>query len=130
MNEEIVILDFGSQYTKSSRGGFASAVSSTILRYDTTAVQIVARRLRSILSGGPASVYAKDAPLPDSAIFDLGIPMLGICYGIQLFAQYPAAESRPPKRSLAWNLDRHRKRCRLFRDLPRVCRFGIPTETA
>jgi GMP synthase (glutamine-hydrolysing) len=86
MADEIVILDFGSQYTQViARRIRECNVYSTILRYDTAAKVIAARRPKGlILSGGPSSVYATDAPLPDPAIFKLGIPILGICYGIQL----------------------------------------------
>jgi GMP synthase (glutamine-hydrolysing) len=90
MNEQIVILDFGSQYTQViARRIRECNVYSIILRYDTPAEEIAAMQPKGIiLSGGPASVYAKGAPLPDKAIFDLGIPMLGVCYGLQLLAQY------------------------------------------
>ena len=90
MNEQIVILDFGSQYTQViARRIRECNVYSTILRYDTPAAEIAAMQPSGlILSGGPASVYAKDAPRPDKAIFDLGVPILGICYGVMLFAQY------------------------------------------
>ncbi len=65
------------------------SVYSQILRYDTPATEIAALKPSGIiLSGGPSSVYAKDAPLPDKNIFKLGIPILGICYGVQLFAQF------------------------------------------
>jgi GMP synthase (glutamine-hydrolysing) len=88
MPEQIVILDFGAQYTQViARRIRECNVFSTVLRYDTAAAEIAALMPRGmILSGGPASVYAPDAPLPDRGIFDLGIPILGICYGVQILA--------------------------------------------
>jgi GMP synthase (glutamine-hydrolysing) len=90
MSEEIVILDFGSQSTQViARRVRECHVFSTILRYDTPAFEIARRRPRGlILSGGPSSVYAKDAPMPDKEIFGLGVPVLGICYGLQLLAHF------------------------------------------
>jgi GMP synthase (glutamine-hydrolysing) len=90
MIEQIVILDFGSQYTQViARRVRECNVYSVILRFDTPAAEIEALKPSGlILSGGPASVYSAKAPLPDRAIFDLGIPVLGICYGLQLLAQY------------------------------------------
>jgi GMP synthase (glutamine-hydrolysing) len=90
MNEQIVILDFGSQYTQViARRVREAQVYSTILRFDTPAAEI--RKLAPkgiILSGGPSSVYAQGAPHPDKEIFKLGIPILGICYGVQIFAHH------------------------------------------
>ena len=90
MNEQIVILDFGSQYTQViARRIRECNVYSTILRYDTPAREIAALAPRGIiLSGGPSSVYDKDAPLPDKGIFALGVPVLGICYGVQIFGHF------------------------------------------
>ncbi len=90
MLEQIIILDFGSQYTQViARRVRERNVYSQILRYDTPAAEIVKLKPKGIiLSGGPSSVYAKDAPLPDKGIFLLGIPVLGICYGVQLLAQF------------------------------------------
>src|SRR6266567_5964080 len=86
MTEQIVILDFGSQYTQViARRVRECNVYSTILRYDTPAKQIAAMKPSGlILSGGPASVYDKKAPLPDRNIFELGVPILGLCYRLQL----------------------------------------------
>src|SRR2546428_12800567 len=86
----IVILDFGSQYTQViARRIRECQVFSQILRFDTPADEIVALRPNGlILSGGPSSVYGKDAPQPDTAIFELGVPVLGICYGVQLMAHH------------------------------------------
>ncbi len=90
MPEQIVILDFGSQYTQViARRIRECSVYSTILRYDTPAKEIAALNPSGIiLSGGPSSVYADDAPLPDKQIFKLGVPILGVCYGVQLFAHF------------------------------------------
>ena len=90
MIEQIIILDFGSQYTQViARRIRECNVYSTILRYDTPAAEIAKLKPSGlILSGGPSSVYAEDAPLPDKAIFKLGLPMLGICFGVQVFAQF------------------------------------------
>jgi GMP synthase (glutamine-hydrolysing) len=90
MNEQIIILDFGSQYTQViARRIRECNVYSTILRFDTPAAAIAALKPSGIiLSGGPSSVYAKNAPLPDKNIFALGIPVLGICFGLQLFAHF------------------------------------------
>ncbi|HTA95727.1 MAG TPA: glutamine-hydrolyzing GMP synthase, partial [Verrucomicrobiae bacterium] len=90
MLEQIVILDFGSQYTQViARRVRECNVYSQILPFDTSAVKIAALRPSGIiLSGGPSSVYAKNAPLPDKNIFALGVPILGICFGVQLLAQF------------------------------------------
>src|SRR6516164_5865908 len=90
MTEQIVILDFGSQYTQViARRIRECNVYSVILRYDTPASELAALEPKGIiLSGGPSSVYAKDAPLPDPDIFRMDVPMLGICYGLQLMAHY------------------------------------------
>src|ERR1700743_1713422 len=90
MNEQIIILDFGSQYTQGiARRVRECSVYSTILRYDTPAAGIARLKpSRIILSGGPSSVYAEGAPMPDKNIFALGLPVLGICFGVQLLAQF------------------------------------------
>ena len=83
---KILILDFGSQYTQViARRVRECAVYSQIVRFDTPAAELVRMGAKGIiLSGGPSSVYAENAPQPDPALFDLGLPVLGICYGIQL----------------------------------------------
>jgi GMP synthase (glutamine-hydrolysing) len=90
MSEQIAILDFGSQYTQViARRIRECNVYSVILRYDAPAREIAELAPQGIiLSGGPSSVYDPDAPLPDPAVFSLGLPVLGICYGLQLLAHY------------------------------------------
>ena len=97
MTEQIIILDFGSQYTQViARRIRECNVYCVVLRYNTPAAEIAALRPSGLLlSGGPASVYAPKAPQPDRAIFDLGIPVLGICYGIQLLAQFLGGQVEP-----------------------------------
>ncbi len=87
--EKIIILDFGSQYTQViARRIRESHVFSEVLPYTTKASEFMKNScVRGIiLSGGPASVYAKNAPAIDKKIYQLGIPILGICYGMQLIA--------------------------------------------
>ena len=87
--ETIVILDFGGQYNQLiARRVRECNVFSEILPYNTTAEKIKEKNPKGIIfTGGPASVYEENSPKCDEKIFDLGIPVLGICYGMQLTAQ-------------------------------------------
>ncbi len=90
MSREVVaILDFGSQYGQLiARRVREQNVYSRICRADITAKELSKLPLKGlILSGGPASVYAEDAPKCDEKIFELDVPILGICYGMQLGCQ-------------------------------------------
>jgi GMP synthase (glutamine-hydrolysing) len=86
--ERIVILDFGSQYTQLiARKVREVGVYAEIHPYSITREALAALAPRGIiLSGGPSSVYADGAPIPSFDVFDLGVPVLGICYGLQLVA--------------------------------------------
>ncbi|MDB9534615.1 glutamine-hydrolyzing GMP synthase [Dolichospermum planctonicum CS-1226] len=90
----IVILDFGSQYSELiARRIRETQVYSEVLSYRTTAEQL--RQLNPkgiILSGGPSSVYSDFAPHCDSEIWELGIPILGVCYGMQLMVNQLGGE--------------------------------------
>jgi len=86
--EQIIILDFGSQYTQViARRIRECQVFSQILRYDTPASKLAELKPSGIiLSGGPASVYARKAPQCNPGIWKLDVPVLGICYGMQVMA--------------------------------------------
>ncbi|NOS69514.1 MAG: glutamine-hydrolyzing GMP synthase [Verrucomicrobia bacterium] len=122
MNEQIVILDFGSQYTQViARRVRECNVYSTILHFNTPAAKIAAMKPRGIiLSGGPSSVYAKNAPLPDGNIFKMGLPILGICFGVQLLAQFLGGKvEKGQKREYGkGTLKIKDKSCALFDSLP------------
>ncbi len=85
----IVILDFGSQYSELiARRIRETQVYSEVISYRTTAEQLRLLNPQGIiLSGGPSSVYEPNAPLCDPKIWDLGIPVLGVCYGMQLMVK-------------------------------------------
>jgi GMP synthase (glutamine-hydrolysing) len=82
----IAILDYGSQYSQLiARRIREMHVYSELVRYNISAAELAARKPAGIiLSGGPASVLEEKAPLCDPALYDLGIPVLGICYGMQM----------------------------------------------
>ena len=123
MNEQIIILDFGSQYTQViARRIRECQVYSTILRYDTPAAEIAKMKPKGIiLSGGPNSVFDEDAPKPDPALFKLKVPMLGICYGLQILAHsLKGRVERGSKREYGkGTLEIKDKSCPLFRSLPK-----------
>ena len=85
----MLVLDLGGQYSQLiARRVREARVYSELVPHRLSAAEVRARNpLALILSGGPASVYAEDAPRVDTEIFELGIPTLGICYGMQLMAQ-------------------------------------------
>ena len=82
----ILVLDFGSQYTQLiARRVRENKVYSKIVPYNITVEEIKAMKPKGIiLSGGPMSVYDKNAPMPEKEIFKLDVPILGICYGLQV----------------------------------------------
>lgn len=86
--EKIIILDFGSQYTQLiARKVREIGVYAKIYSYNISKETLIGLNPKGIiLSGGPSSVYSEEAPIPSFNVFDLGIPILGICYGLQLLA--------------------------------------------
>lgn len=98
-NEYCAIIDFGSQYSQLiARRVRENRVYSEILPHDTTAASLRNRPLKGvILSGGPCGVYEDGAPTVDPALFELGVPVLGICYGMQVACQTLGGEVTPSK---------------------------------
>jgi GMP synthase (glutamine-hydrolysing) len=100
IDENVVILDFGAQYTQLiARRVRECHVYSEIMPFDTPVESILAKKPRGIIfSGGPSSVYEPGAPHPDARVYDLGIPVLGICYGQQVMAHQLGGEVQPAER--------------------------------
>jgi len=86
--EMIVVLDFGGQYNQLiARRIRDLGVYSELMSYQTSAARIAELKPKGIVfSGGPASVYGENAPLVDPGVYELGIPILGICYGMQMMS--------------------------------------------
>src|SRR6476660_111188 len=84
--DEVVVLDYGGQYSQLiARRLRECGVFSELLPHDVPIEEIVRRRPRGlVLSGGPASVYADGAPRLNRELLELGVPVMGICYGMQL----------------------------------------------
>ena len=120
-HERILILDLGSQYTQLiARRVRELGVFSEIVRFDIPLEEVRRKAPRGlILSGGPASVYEHQAPTVDPGLFDLGLPVLGICYGLQLLVERLGGKVTPaPAREFGraeLSLD---VESRLFKGLP------------
>jgi len=99
MKNRALILDFGSQYTQL----IARRIREIGVYTEIVPFSIATERIREfspgalVLSGGPSSVYTRNAPLIDAKILDLGIPILGICYGMQLIAHLSGMRVTPAK---------------------------------
>ena len=93
-DDVVLVVDFGAQYAQLiARRVREARVYSEIVPHTISAAEIRARNpIGLILSGGPASVHVEGAPRLDPAVYDLGIPVLGICYGAQLIAQQLGGE--------------------------------------
>lgn len=89
VNEKILILDFGGQYNQLiARRVRECNVYSEVVPYNISIDDIKQKNPKGIIfTGGPASVYESDSPKCDKSLFELGIPILGICYGMQLMVQ-------------------------------------------
>ena len=119
--ERVLILDFGSQYTQViARRIREASVYSEIVPHTISAKEVRALRPKGIiLSGGPASVYSPKAPKMDREIFHLGIPLLGICYGMQLLVREFGGEvARGTRREYGRGTLRRKRSCPLLDQLP------------
>src|SRR5699024_4824621 len=118
--EKILILDFGSQYTQL----IARRVRDAYVYCEIYACDVTEDQVREfapdgvILSGGPESVTAKDGPRAPSVVFELGVPVLGICYGMQVMAVQLGGEVETANTSeFGYARVRARGHSRLFVDI-------------
>lgn len=118
----ILVLDFGSQYTQLiARRIRENKVFSQIVPHNIPAKDIAAMQPKGlILSGGPASVYERAVPLPDKGIFKLGVPILGICYGVQAIAHLLGGKVKHTE-------EREYGKTELFLDDHKDLFFGLPS---
>src|SRR5947209_7145524 len=123
-DEVIAILDFGSQYAQLiARRVREKGVYSELVRPDIPLEELKKLNPKGlILSGGPSSVYEPNAPKCDPRIFDLGVPVLGICYGMQLGAHILGGQVKPAKA-------REYGRAKLTVSTPDPLTKGLPAET-
>ena len=122
MSQTIAVIDFGSQYTQIiARRIRECQVYSKIYHHTVTAAELQKDGVVGIiLSGGPSSVFAKKAPIPDQALFTLGLPILGICYGIQLMGHLLGGQvSKSDHREYGHGVLTIKKPGRLFAKLPK-----------
>lgn len=125
--ESILVIDFGSQYSMLiARRVRESSVYCEIIPHTADWDSVARLNPKGvILSGGPASVYAPDAPLAPAWVYDSGIPVLGICYGMQVMAHQLGGEVAPASRKeygsalMEHSAERDAQAQALFHDLPR-----------
>ena len=123
-NQRVLILDFGGQYNQL----IARRVRECGVYCEVRPYTMGVEEIRSfdpigiIFTGGPNSVYATGSPQPDDAVFTLGVPILGICYGCQLLALHLGGEVTPAQddtaREYGKTVTRYDAACRLFHGLP------------
>ncbi|SIT05951.1 glutamine-hydrolyzing GMP synthase [Alicyclobacillus vulcanalis] len=121
MHELVAVLDFGGQYNQLiARRIRELGVYSELLPHTTSAEELKSRPLKGIVfSGGPKSVFAEGAPDVDPAVFQLGVPILGICYGMQLVAKrFHADVARGAVREYGRTIIDVKPEARLFQGLP------------
>ncbi|MEX0325433.1 MAG: glutamine-hydrolyzing GMP synthase [Puniceicoccaceae bacterium] len=121
MPEIIAVLDFGSQYTQViARRLRECQVYSKVYRFDTPVSELREEGVCGIiLSGGPSSVFAETAPMPDEEIFSMGVPVLGICYGLQLIGRFLGGEvQRSTEREYGRGTLEITGQSALFKDIP------------
>ncbi len=124
-HQTIAVLDFGSQYTQLiARRIRECSVYSKIYPFKTSAKELKKDNVVGIiLSGGPESVLSKGSPRPDKLIFDLGIPVLGICYGVQLIAHLLGGKvEKSSQREYGHGILKIRRKGSLFKGLPNKLR--------
>lgn len=124
-HQTIAVLDFGSQYTQViARRIRECSVYSKIYPFKTSAKELKKDNVVGIiLSGGPESVLSKGSPRPDKRIFDLGIPVLGICYGVQLIAHLLGGKvEKSSHREYGHGILKIRRKGSLFKGLPNKLR--------
>src|SRR5205807_2980022 len=97
LNQSIVILDFGAQYTQLIARRIREQNVFSVVLPCTASLQEIKNcaPVGIVLSGAPWSVYDKDAPPADHRVFDLGVPVLGICYGLQFMVHTLGGKVRP-----------------------------------
>ncbi len=121
--QSIVVLDFGAQYSQLiARRIREQSIFSVVLPCNASLDEIRSYSpVGIILSGGPSSVYDKDAPVTEKGIFDLGLPILGICYGLQYMVHALGGKVRPAEKREYGHakVDLQQKSC-LFEGLPNV----------
>ena len=121
MNQTVVILDFGGQYNQLiARRVRECGVYCEVLPYHTPVEKILEKKpIGIIFTGGPNSVYLENAPRCSKEVFELGIPVLGICYGIQVMAHMLGGHvTSPDSREYGKTETKYDTACPLFDGLP------------
>jgi GMP synthase (glutamine-hydrolysing) len=122
--QSVVVLDFGAQYSQLiARRIRELKIFSVVLPFNATLEEIRSYSpVGIILSGGPSSVYDNDAPLADKSVFELGIPVLGICYGLQFMVYALGGKVRPAAQREYGHahVEIQQSDSRLFQGLPRL----------